>query len=253
MVTSPTVSFTLLKLKSMAMHISPSGKAGGQPISCRVISAEFTSTDVMGHTSDGFEDDDGSLLKLGAEGSSDGLVGSEEGLEDGFEELGALEGSSDCLVGSEDGLEDGFEELGALEGSSDCLVGSEDGLDDGFEELGALEGSSDCLLGAEDGTSGKNFNDGCDEDLEDGRRDGIEEGFEESPTIMADGSDDALKLGSEEASSDGLVGSEEGFEDGRRDGIEEGSEGGSNDGSTLELELGALDGSSEDGCEQPVY
>jgi hypothetical protein len=229
MVTSPTVSFTLLKLKSMAMHISPSGKAGGQSISCRVISAEFTSTDVMGHTSDGFEDDDGSLLKLGAEGSSDGLVGSEEG------------------------LEDGFEELGALEGSSDCLVGSEDGLDDGFEELGALEGSSDCLLGAEDGTSGKNFNDGCDEDLEDGRRDGIEEGFEESPTIMADGSDDALKLGSEEASSDGLVGSEEGFEDGRRDGIEEGSEGGSNDGSTLELELGALDGSSEDGCEQPVY
>jgi hypothetical protein len=86
MVTSPTVSFTLLKLKSMAMHISPSGKAGGQSISCRVISAEFTSTDVMGHTSDGFEDDDGALLKLGAEGSSDGLVGSEEGLEDGFED-----------------------------------------------------------------------------------------------------------------------------------------------------------------------
>jgi flagellar biosynthesis/type III secretory pathway protein FliH len=98
----PIASPKILKLNSIPVQTNPAGKSKGQSTVIRPISAESTSTSVMGQ--DGIEE---GTSEGKSEGCSDGSKGgSTLGFEDGSED-GIKDGRRD---GRRDGIEDGSDD-----------------------------------------------------------------------------------------------------------------------------------------------
>jgi hypothetical protein len=139
MVALPTVSPTLLKVKSIPWHVTFAGNSSGQGTVIRPMYSESTSTDVIGQ--------EGII-----EGSVGAKVGSEDGLEDGFDDSEGVDDGASIgdKVGAEEGTSDGLVEgidVGSVVGLSDGglvlpvgdEVGSADAKAVGFEEAVGIE------------------------------------------------------------------------------------------------------------------